>query len=147
MRNKDGQVVNVGRDILLLILKWGSQYIPYSVMEIENKVNKIGNFIKNNAVARWWIDVKAFVFGTPYPEYIFSDTSETDMYVTKYKIFRLGWGMAMDIMTVDNPSYALDVSRMFFIKKAILLRMINSKHELTFRTRRFLEYPKQSIGA
>ena len=148
MKNKDGHNVNTSRELLLLVLNFGSKFLPYSVISVENKINKVVNFFKNNRLSNWLKDVYVELFA-PYPQYIFTDESEDkDIYIASYKIEFFKYGlMSMDLTTAENDigsvAGALDVSRVFFLKKIILLRMINSQHSYRFRTRRLLEYPKK----
>lgn len=153
MKNVDGVEVNTKREILLLLLRWlssiqykGKILFPFSVMEAENKINKIVNFFKNNALARKWIDIKYNLLGSPYPQFIFSDEPDDyDVYVASYKVYFKNWTIVMDVTTAQNSkgksAGAMDFSRMSFLKKRILLKMINSRFGYRFRFRRLLEYP------
>ena len=90
---------------------------------------------------RWWIDVKSNVLGIPYPQYIFSDSQDSDMYVHEYDVVKL-LPPTVDFKMTDSVDFALDVSKMFFVKRMFLIRMA-SMGDYKFRTRRLLEYPKK----
>lgn len=115
-------------------------------ISIANKWNTIENFFVNNKVSIFIKEAFYSLFGVPYPEYLYN--AEANDYVVRYTKGRTEDGKPMvEVSTTPELKYALDVSKMNYLKKRYMIYAINKTWKINsgegeYRTKRILTYEK-----
>lgn len=120
---------------------WATEKVFIS---IANKWNKIENFFINNRVSIFIKEAFYSLFGVPYPEYLYNP--EVKDYVVRYTKGRTEDGKPMvEVSTTPELKYALDVSKMNYLKKRYMIYAINKTWKINggeseYRIKRILTY-------
>jgi hypothetical protein len=105
---------------------------------------KVINWIVNNPLSNLIKETFYFIFGIPYPEYIYNDS--TSEYVVSYIKGRNEDGeTVVEFKTTPEVEYALDTSQMWFWKKRRMLHGVNKTWGIyngdgVYRFKRILTY-------
>lgn len=116
--------------------------IEKKIISFVNFYNKIVNFLVNNKISIF-IKEAFYLFGVPYPEYLFSD-DEGDYLVDYKKGKTEDRKTIVEFRTTPELKYALDLSKMWFWKKYYVRYVVNKTAKEygrgLFRFRRILTY-------
>jgi len=128
--------------------------IQDKIINFFNKYNKVVNFIINNRLSLWIKETFYYFFGTPYPEYFYC--KKDDVYLRKFEKTYPTKNIVLRVIklllkkelyevrlgTASASSRALDVSKMFFVRKRVLLKDVNKffNGEKEFKLKRIITY-------
>jgi len=113
-------------------------------ISIANKWNTVENFFVNNKVSIFIKEAFYSLFGVSYPEYLYNSVAND--YVVRYTKGRTEDGKPMvEVSTTPDLKYALDVSKMNYLKKRYMIYAINKTWKMNsgegeYRTKRVLTY-------
>ena len=104
--------------------------VEKNIISIFNKYNRIENFFVNNPVTIFIKESFYYLFGFPYPEYLYN--KESNDYVVFYKKGKNEDRKVMvEVTTTPDISRALDISKIFFVKREYMIYAINKTWKLS----------------